>query len=158
VRLENDDEGARLHSITLHVAGDRGWETVETVLVQLDTSLAPSGRFPAYQNVSSPDEKEIRVGYDAAVCVQKYEPWIVEAYNTSTGSSFALGVVGKGDGSTSLPPSGDIRGARIAGTLGISTRQERTLCSLRFVTIASFGFGKLMLVGVSQVVAPPPLP
>jgi len=54
------------------------------------------------------------VGHDAAVCVQKYEPWIIEVYNTSTGSSFVfLGVVGKGDGSTSLSPSGDIRGAQI---------------------------------------------
>ena len=98
------------------MVSDQGWTTVETVFIQLDTNFTPSGRFPAYWNESLPGRGEIRVGYDAAVCVQKYEPWVIEAYNTSTGSSFVLGVIGKGDGSTSLSPSGDVRGARIANT------------------------------------------
>jgi len=106
-------EGVQLHSITPHLASDQGWTTLETVFIRLDTSLTPSGRFPAYVNVSY-NKTEVRVGYDAVVCAQKYEPWIVEAYNTSTGSSFLLGVVGKWNGSTSLSLSGNIRGARIA--------------------------------------------
>jgi len=53
-----------------------------------------------------------QMGHDAVVCVQMYEPWIVEAYNTSTGST-TLGIVGKGDGST---PSGKIRGTQMANT------------------------------------------
>ena len=98
------------------MAGDQGRTTVETVFIQLDTEFTPSGRFPLYRNGTLPNEKKARVGYDAAVCVEKYEPWVIEAYNTSTGSSFALRVIGKGDGSTSLPPSGNIQGARIANT------------------------------------------
>ena len=131
--LPNYGEGVRLHSITPHVGDDRGWITVETVFIQLDTSLTPSGRFPAYWNVSFPapgPDKELKVGYDVAVCVQKYEPWIIKAYNTSTGSSFLLGVVGKGDGSTSQSPSGDIRGARIANPRYLSATGKDSLFSI----------------------------
>ena len=58
----------------------------------------------------------VRLGLDVAVCVQKYEPWIIEAYNASTGSSFALDVIGKQNDGTSLSPSGTIRGAKIENT------------------------------------------
>ena len=60
--------------------------------------------------------REVRLGFDAVVCVQKYDPWITEAYNTSTRSSFALRIVQEQNGSTSLSPSGSIQGAQIAGT------------------------------------------
>jgi len=103
----------RLHSNITHVAGDQGWTTVDTVFIQLDTSLTPSGQFPTYWNESFEGRREIRAGLDAAVCVQRYEPWIVESYNSSTGSAFALGITGKGDSSTSLSPSGSIQGERI---------------------------------------------
>ena len=108
----------RLNSPTTHhVTTDQGWITVETVFVQLNTSLTPSGRFPVYRNELSPSlGGPVTVGCDAAVCVKKYEPWIVEAYNTSTGSSFTLRIVEKQNGSTSLLPSGIIQGARIVGT------------------------------------------
>jgi len=64
---------------------------------------------------------ETRIGYDAAVCVQKYEPWIVEAYNTSVGPPTALRIVEKGYGGTSLLPSGDIRGPPVANTRNLNT-------------------------------------
>jgi len=115
-RLPHNGEGVRLHSITPQVADGQGWVTIETVFVQLNTSLTPSGRFPAYWTESLPKGVEVRLGYDAAVCLQKFEPWIIEAYNTSTGSSFALGIVGKQNDSTSLSPSGTIRGARMENT------------------------------------------
>ena len=115
-RLPHNGEGVRLHSVTPRTAGNQGWITIETVFIQLNTSLTPSGHFPAYWNESLPGKGEVRLGYDAAVCVQKYEPWIIEAYNSSTGSSFALRIVEKGDGSTSAAPSGNIRGAPIANT------------------------------------------
>ena len=107
--------------------GDQGLVTVETAFIHLNTSFTPSGRFPAYSNQTSMDPnadpqhgtnftKWFQIGHDAAVCVHKYEPWIIEGYNTSTGSSFVLKIVGKGSWSTSLSPSGNIRGARIADT------------------------------------------
>ena len=103
--------------------GDQGWTTVETVLIRLNTSFTPSGRFPVYSNESLPDANgvESRIGYDAAVCVEKYEPWIIEAYNTSIGSPTALRIVERGDGSTSLLPSGNIRGPPIANTRYLNT-------------------------------------
>ena len=101
--------------------GDQGWTTVETVLIRLNTSFTPSGRFPVYYNESLIDGVETRIGYDAAVCVEKYEPWIIEAYNTSIGSPTALRIVERGDGSTSLLPSGDIRGPPIANTRYLNT-------------------------------------
>ena len=96
-----------------YTTSNPGWATVEAVLMQLNTSLTPSGRFSVYSDL--PDTNT-RIGYDAAVCVQLYEPWIIEAYNTSTGSPSALRIVEKGDGSTSLPPSGHIQGTPIANT------------------------------------------
>ena len=106
------------------VIGDQGWVTVEVVLIRLNTTYTPSGKFPVYSNQSVPDATgaETRIGYDAAVCVQKYEPWIIEAYNTTIGSPSALRIVQKGDGgSTSLPASGDIRGFPLANTRFLNT-------------------------------------
>ena len=109
------------HSIIPHIAD--GWATVDTVLVRLNTSLTPSGQFPVYSDKPPQyfDWPEIRLGFDAAVCVQRYEPWIIEAYNTTTGPPVALRIVGKANASTSLPPSGSIRGARIANTRSLNT-------------------------------------
>ena len=101
-------------SITPGTAGGQGWVTVETVFIGLNTDFTPSGRFPVYSRGTP------RIGYDAAVCVQKYEPWIVEAHNTPTGS-YILRIAGKGDGNTTLPPSGNIRGARLANTRYLNT-------------------------------------
>ena len=103
------------NSASPDTTGNQGWTIVEAVSIRLRTDFTPSGRFPVYSNKLFPST-EIRVGFDAVVCLQKYEPWIIEAYNTSTGSSFALQIVGKGDDSTSLSPSGNIRGTRIANT------------------------------------------
>ena len=100
-----------------YAVGDEGWTTIETVLVQLDTSLTPSGRFPVYSNT----EEKVRVGFDATVCVQRYEPWIIEAYNASTGSPSVLRVVGKGDGSHPPLPSGNIQGNPTTSTRYLNT-------------------------------------
>jgi len=109
--------------------GDQGWVTVETLIIHLNTSSTPSGRFPAYSTQTFTDDEGVnatgtawfQIGHDAAVCVQKYEPWIIEAYNASTGSSFALQIVGRGNDGTSLSPSGNIRGARIVNTRYLNT-------------------------------------
>ena len=88
---------------------DQGWMAVETVLIRVNTRFARSGRFPVYSQKPNVGE----VGFDAAVCALKYESWIVEAYNASTGSPSTLRIVEKGSGGF---PSGSIRGAPITNT------------------------------------------
>ena len=104
----------------------QGWTTVETVLIRLNTSYTPSGRFPVYSNRSIPDANgaETRIGYDAAVCVERYDPWIVEAYNTSVGSPTTLRVIGRGFGNISSP-SGKIQGYPIQNTRNLNTTNKR---------------------------------
>jgi len=99
----------------------QGWTTVETVLVRFDTSFTPSGRFPVHLNRTSSSGWLTRMGYDAAVCVQRYEPWIIESHNASTGSASALRIVGGGNNSTSLLPDGKIKGPPIANTRYLNT-------------------------------------
>jgi len=100
---------------------EQGWTTVETVLIRLNTSFTPSGRFPVYgEPLPDANGVETRIGYDAAVCVQKYDPWITEVYNTSLGSPTTLRIVEGGYGSTSLLPSGGIRGPPLANTRNLN--------------------------------------
>lgn len=88
---------------------DQEMTIFETVLIRLDTFYTPSGRFPVYSRRSSR-------GYDAAVCVQKYEPWIIETYNTSLTSPSALRIVEKGDRGNSTLQNGSLRGPPVANT------------------------------------------
>ena len=119
-----DEEGVTLRSqLDDHyddgtVTENQGWTTVETLLVRFNKNSATSGRFPVEFNLTWPGKYGLttRMGYDAVVCVQKYEPWIVEAYNTSTSSPSALRIVGAGNGSISLSPDGKIRRAPITDT------------------------------------------
>ena len=90
---------------------DYQWTTIETVLIRLVIDFEPWGTFP----VLSKGTPGWEMGYDAAVCVQKYEPWIIEAYNVSFASPSILRIVEKWNGSTSSP-SGRIRGTPIAST------------------------------------------
>ena len=107
--------GVAFDSVDVDPVDDQAWTTVEIVLLQLNLDYTPSGRFPLYTNDSvRPDNP--RAGYDAAVCVQRYEPWIVETYNTSSALPSTLRVVEKGNGSNSSSPSGNIRGAPITNT------------------------------------------
>ena len=101
------------------VISDQVWTTVETVLIRLNTSLTPFGHFPVYLN-EPVNGVETRIGYDAAVCVEMYEPWIIEAYNTSIGSPTTLRIVEKGYRNTSLP-SGKIQGDPIQNTRYLNT-------------------------------------
>ena len=115
------------HSKTIldTVNADQGWTTVETVLIRLNTSYTPSGRFPIYLNGSGPDANGMgtRIGYDAAACVERYDPWIVEAYNTSVGSPTILRIVENGYGNTSLP-SGKIQGYPSQNTRYLNTTNK----------------------------------
>jgi len=102
-----------------------GYTAVEMVLIRLNTSFTPSGRFPVYSEKSLPDVNgtETRIGYDAAVCLQKYEPWIVETYNTSIVSPSTLRIIEKA--SNSSLPSGKIQGDPITnGTRYLNTTNK----------------------------------
>ncbi|KAJ8520160.1 hypothetical protein ONZ45_g2982 [Pleurotus djamor] len=90
--------------------GPSGAATLETVLVRLNTTFAPNGEFLAYGDVV-PGSQGSRIGYDAAVCLQMYEPWIVEARNSSV-SSGLFRLVGKGSEVT----DGDGRKEKLLGS------------------------------------------
>jgi len=68
-------------TITEGGAGN-GWAGVEIVLVRLNNSFVPSGQFPVFSEVPGIDAggRETRIGYDAAVCVELYEPWVIEVF------------------------------------------------------------------------------
>ena len=78
---------------------DQEWTAVDTFLLAFDTQHTPSGRFPVHSDKTG-------YGYDAAVCVRKYEPWVIETYNTSIASPSALRIIEKGT-CTSPSPSGN---------------------------------------------------
>jgi len=78
---------------------------VEMVLIRLNTDFTPSGNFPVHLNASG-----TRIGYDAAVCVQRWDPWIVETSNATTSSPSVVGIIAKGSGANPPPPSGKLKG------------------------------------------------
>jgi len=131
--VKSPDDG---DSITLQTFPNRdqdptGWTIVETILIRSDIRYTPSGRFPVHINKSSPGT-EYLIGCDAAVCVQRYEPWIIETYNTSVISPSALRIVERGYSSTPLLPSGSIRGAPIANTRNLNTTKKYTAFALAY--------------------------
>ncbi|KAK0467718.1 uncharacterized protein EV420DRAFT_1742822 [Desarmillaria tabescens] len=72
-----------------------GWISIEWVLVRLNTTYSPSGTFATYSDESVLDANgtETRIGYDAAVCLELYEPYIVETYNSTTGVPSSTGII-----------------------------------------------------------------
>ena len=74
-----------------------GFVTLETALIRVNTSFAPLGVFPVLSSKYTPDAHgfETFVGYDAVVCLQLYEPWIIEAANGTTTRPVSLRIVEK---------------------------------------------------------------
>ena len=70
-----------------------GWFGTETVLVRLDNINAPNATFPVWG--AGPGGPTSRIGYDAAVCVEMCEPWIVQIYNSSLGVPTTMTIVNK---------------------------------------------------------------
>ena len=110
---------------------DQEWMTVDVVLLRVDTNGMEHTRCPVYLNKTLPSAPQFWnvICYDAAVCVQRYEPWIVETYNTSIASPSILRIVGKGNASSPLSPSGSIQGAQIANTRYLNTTGKFDLIS-----------------------------
>ncbi|TFK43069.1 hypothetical protein BDQ12DRAFT_596142 [Crucibulum laeve] len=87
-----------LKSIPLNgMADGKGWITLESVLIRLNTSYAPEGKFPVLSESSVPDVNgtATHIGYDAAICLELYEPWVVEVYNSSVSVPSSLRIVEK---------------------------------------------------------------
>jgi len=74
-----------------------GWVGVETVLVRLNNSYAPNATFPVWSEDPIEDDFGFssHIGYDAVVCVEMCEPWIVQIYNSSLGVPTTMAIVGK---------------------------------------------------------------
>ena len=123
-------EAVSLFSIPVPgLAGDQGWATLETVIIRANTNYTPSAHFPVYSNVSRLYGFD-KIGFDAAVCVQRYESWIIETYNTSFTSPSVLRIVGKGNGNPPLSPRGNIRGTPIANTRYLNTAGKNGMLNM----------------------------
>ena len=74
----------------------KGFITLENILVRLNTSFAPNGTFGIKGN-STPDKDGFAtfIGYDAAVCLELYEPWVLEVFNSSVGFPISMRIVDK---------------------------------------------------------------
>ncbi|KAK0216216.1 hypothetical protein IW262DRAFT_1276633 [Armillaria fumosa] len=72
-----------------------GWISIEWVLIRLNTTYTLNGTFATYSDQYMLDEngKETWIGYDAAVCLELYEPYIVETYNSTTGVPLSTGII-----------------------------------------------------------------
>lgn len=74
-----------------------GFQTIELMLVRLNTTYALNGTFGVLGNTSVPDKDghPTFIGYDAVVCLELYEPWVLDAYNSTIGSPNSIRVVEK---------------------------------------------------------------
>ncbi|KAG6898724.1 hypothetical protein C0993_004840 [Termitomyces sp. T159_Od127] len=83
----------------------KGWASIEEVLVRLNTTYTPNGTFASKSDQSPPDAQgnPTWFGYDAAVCVELFEPWIVEIYNSTTGLPTTLRIVQQGNVAQDTP-------------------------------------------------------
>ncbi|KAJ7122886.1 hypothetical protein C8R44DRAFT_156846 [Mycena epipterygia] len=80
-------------------ADGNGFVSIETLLVRLNTTYAPNGTFLTHSDLSVPDVngKSTFIGFDAAVCLELYEPWVLETYNNSIGVPTTTRIVNKGN-------------------------------------------------------------
>ncbi|KAK0189510.1 hypothetical protein F5146DRAFT_628992 [Armillaria mellea] len=87
-----------------------GWISIEWVLVRLNTTYALNGTFAAYSDeyVLNENGRETRIGYDAAVCLELYDPYIVETYNSTTGVPSSTGIISQ---SKEITDSSSVQGA-----------------------------------------------
>jgi len=93
-KFEDDGLAHSLHSHMLPTGkSGNGWVSVETVLVRLRNSSALNATFPLWSADS--EVSTVLTGYDAVVCVEICEPWIVQIYNSSLGIPTTIAIVGK---------------------------------------------------------------
>ncbi|KAG6816866.1 hypothetical protein H0H87_002187 [Tephrocybe sp. NHM501043] len=96
----NNGVGHSFFSRPVSMGGDgKGWISIEEVLVRLNTSYTPNGKFARKSDHSTPDAQgnSTWIGYDAAICVELFEPWIVEVYNSTIGQPITMRIVEPGN-------------------------------------------------------------
>lgn len=84
--------------ITYDVSGGdgKGWVTLENIIVRLNTTYTQSGKFSRYgDEILDAAGNPTYIGYDAAVCLELFEPWILETYNSTVGLPNSLRIVDK---------------------------------------------------------------
>lgn len=64
-----------------------GWLQIELVLVRLNRAYAENSSFPV--EVLADKDYPSPVGYDAAICVEEFKPYMVDAYNNVSSRSVA---------------------------------------------------------------------
>ncbi|KAG6878852.1 hypothetical protein C0992_007114 [Termitomyces sp. T32_za158] len=91
--------GLNTSEIALVGQDGKGWISIEEVLVRLNTTYTPNGTFARKSDQSLLDDEgnQTWIGYDAAICVELFEPWIVEVYNSTTGLPTTLKIVQPGN-------------------------------------------------------------
>ena len=92
------------------VESGNGWFVTETTLIRLDNIFAPNATFPVWG--AGPGGPTSRIGYDAVVCVEMCEPWIVQIYNSSLGIPTTMAIVNK-SGTTDFETDDGNRGPRL---------------------------------------------
>ncbi|KAJ6567347.1 hypothetical protein DFH09DRAFT_457648 [Mycena vulgaris] len=77
----------------------KGFVSIETLLVRLNTTYTPNGTFLTHSDLPVPDVngQNTFIGLDAAVCLELYEPWVLETYNNSIGVPTTARIVNKGN-------------------------------------------------------------
>ncbi|KAF7301272.1 hypothetical protein MIND_00692000 [Mycena indigotica] len=76
-----------------------GFASIETLLVRLNTTYAPQGTFLTHSEVAVPDVHGANtfIGYDSAVCLELYEPYVLDTYNSTAGFPASMRIVNKGN-------------------------------------------------------------
>ncbi|KAK0237149.1 hypothetical protein EDD85DRAFT_599337 [Armillaria nabsnona] len=95
-----------------------GWISIEWVLVRLNTTYSRDGTFATYSDEYVLDENgtETRIGYDAAVCLELYEPYVVETYNSTTGMPSSTGIISKNEKIVNSSPVEKRTGNAVTGS------------------------------------------
>ncbi|XP_006459732.1 hypothetical protein AGABI2DRAFT_202095 [Agaricus bisporus var. bisporus H97] len=75
-----------------------GFVSLELALIRLNTSFAAQGQF-SILGEAVPDANGLatHIGYDAVACIEIFEPWIVDVYNSSVGNPTSQKIVEKGN-------------------------------------------------------------
>jgi hypothetical protein len=121
---------------TVAASAGSGWIGTEIVLVRLNNSYTHDAKFPVWSEETIVDDSGFtsRIGYDAVVCVEMYEPWVVEIYNSSLGVPTTMGIIGK-SASTDFETDDGRRGAYLGSyTRGLNSTGKNAAYYVRYVS------------------------
>lgn len=115
---------------------DTGFVSFEAVLIRLNTTFAVQGQFPIFGDmIPDANGTPTKIGYDAAVCIQVFEPWVVEVYNSTVGTPTTLRILEK---KNTVGDSSGMREKRTGKTINDSNvRRELTSKRVKSVYVAA---------------------